>query len=201
MERVFNRKNKIILLMIVALCIICITPISYGAKKAIKVNKISLYDAKTEIFKGQKFTVKAVISPVNATNKKVKWTSSDKKVATINSDGIINPKKVGRTTITATAKDGSGVSKSFTLNVKEDKTKVQIIGDHVMYVGEYQFLTLNYGYVPASNYKWKSSKPSVATVDQRGFINAKKAGKTIITVKSKYGPSETSFTLCVNRNY
>lgn len=57
-------------------------------------------------------TLKATVLPSNATNKKLKWTSSNKKVATVSSTGKVTVKKKaakGATaTITATAKDGSG---------------------------------------------------------------------------------------------
>lgn len=203
MERIFDKTNKAILVMIVALCIISITPISYGAKKskAIKVTKIEIFDNKKEIFKGQKTITRAVASPVNATNKKIKWTSSDKKVATINSKGEISAKKVGTTTITATATDGSNIKASYKLSVIEDKRNVKIVGNHIMTVGEMQGLRIDYDQSLNRDFKWKSSKPSVATVDKNGVVKAKKNGTTIITAKSKYGTAEASFTIGVNNRY
>lgn len=52
---------------------------------------------------------KAKFTPRTATNQKLKWTSSDRSVATVTSNGLVTPKESGRTTITAKATDGSGV--------------------------------------------------------------------------------------------
>ena len=52
-------------------------------------------------------TLKAVVSPASAANRKVTWKSSNKKIATVNSKGKVTAKKAGTVKITATAKDGS----------------------------------------------------------------------------------------------
>lgn len=52
---------------------------------------------------------KARFTPRTATNQRLKWTSSDRSVATVTSNGLVIPKESGTTTITARATDGSGV--------------------------------------------------------------------------------------------
>ena len=79
--------------------------------KTVKVSKIKLTTSSKTVKAGKKVTVKAAITPVNATNKKVTWTSSNKDYATVNSKGVVTTKKAGKgktVTITAKAKDGSG---------------------------------------------------------------------------------------------
>ena len=58
--------------------------------------------------KGKSKTLKATVSPSNAANKSVKWSSSNKKIATVSTRGKVTGKKAGSTTITVKAKDGSG---------------------------------------------------------------------------------------------
>ena len=70
---------------------------------------------------GQKFKLKAVVSPSNATNKNVTWTSGNKKIATVSSKGVVTTKLPGKTTILAKAKDGSGVNKKITVVVLPKK--------------------------------------------------------------------------------
>ena len=52
-------------------------------------------------------------------NKTMTWESSDEAVGTISSKGVFTPKKAGKTTITATANDGSGKTATIELTVVE----------------------------------------------------------------------------------
>ena len=75
--------------------------------KALKVKSLKLNEKTLTLKKGGKATLKATASPANASNKGVTWKSSNKKVATVNSKGVVTAKKNGTATITATTKDGS----------------------------------------------------------------------------------------------
>lgn len=63
--------------------------------KSIKLNK-----TKVSLKKGEKVTLKPTVSPSGVKNKKVQFTSSDKKVATVSSKGVVTAKKAGKATIT-----------------------------------------------------------------------------------------------------
>lgn len=80
---------------------------------SIKLNKNSV-----SLQKGKTYTLKAAVSPNNANNKAVTWTSSNKSVATVTSKGVIKAIKDGTATITATAKDGSKKKASCKVTVK-----------------------------------------------------------------------------------
>lgn len=75
--------------------------------KALKVKSLKLNEAKLVLKKDNKEKLKVTVSPANASNKAVTWKSSNKKVATVNSKGVVTAKKNGTAIITATAKDGS----------------------------------------------------------------------------------------------
>lgn len=66
--------------------------------KSIKLNK-----TKATLNKGDKITFKATVTPSDATDKKVTFSSSDKKVAVVDSKGVVTAKKAGKATITAKA--------------------------------------------------------------------------------------------------
>ena len=82
------------------------------------VKKISLSKSGLSLKVGEKKKIKATVSPNNAENKKVKWTSSNKKVATVDSQGNITALKKGTAEITAISKDTSKVKKSCKVTVK-----------------------------------------------------------------------------------
>lgn len=72
---------------------------SCTTKITIKKAKLSLNKKTVELNRGQKFTLKAFANKNGISNKNVKWTSSNSKVASINKNGIITTKKNGTTTI------------------------------------------------------------------------------------------------------
>ena len=67
--------------------------------------------------KGETLTLRAVVTPSKATNKAVKWSSSNTKVAAVDKNGKVKALQNGTATIKATAKDGSGVSASCKITV------------------------------------------------------------------------------------
>lgn len=72
---------------------------SCTTKITIKKAKLSLNKKTIELSRGQKFTLKAFANKSGISNKNVKWTSSNSKVASINKNGIITTKKNGTITI------------------------------------------------------------------------------------------------------
>lgn len=159
------------------------------------VQSIKLNQTQRTILKGKKYTLKAKVGPKNATSKAVTWKSSDKKIATVSSKGVVTAKKAGRVTITCTAKDGSNVYATCSVTVanpvktiKLNKKKVTIKKK-----GTY-LLKATVGPKSAGNktVKWTSSNKKVATVSASGLVTAKKKGKVTITVKAKDGSKKTA---------
>lgn len=96
------------------------------------VTKLS-YNKKTqkaEVYKNKTIKFAVTVAPSNANNKGLTYSSSNKKVATVNSKGIIKGIKAGTVTITAKAKDGSRKAVKLTVKVKNppisDNTKLTI---------------------------------------------------------------------------
>lgn len=86
--------------------------------KPIPVSKIVLNKTRLELAAGQSETLVETVTPENASNKKVTWSSSDATVADVDENGKVTAKKGGTATITATAADGSEISASCTITVK-----------------------------------------------------------------------------------
>lgn len=70
--------------------------------------------------------LKVTITPSNATNKKIKWKSSNKKIATVDKKGKVTGKKKGTVTIKAITEDGSGTVGEFKINVKNRYTDAEL---------------------------------------------------------------------------
>ena len=88
---------------------------------AVSVTSISLSPTTKTIYVGQSFTLSATISPSNATNKNVTWTSSNNNVATVTSNGEVSGKANGTATITVKTEDGN---KTATCSVSVEKVAV-----------------------------------------------------------------------------
>lgn len=146
---------------------------------------------------GQKQTV-IVVMNANATNPKLEWTTSNSKVATVSSKGVVSAKAAGTVTITARATDGSGKYSSVTIQVlpKVEKIMFTFNGSPRDYDGSrvYGYKTVQMGVIispvganPAGT--WKSSNPSVASISQSGLLTIHTLGKTNITFTSDSGKS------------
>ena len=69
----------------------------------IKVSSIKVSPASLKLEKGKKGTITATVSPINAKNKTLKWTSSNEKIATVSDKGVVVAKAVGKATITVSS--------------------------------------------------------------------------------------------------
>lgn len=109
----------------------------------IKVTGISLNPVSATVKVGESQTIVPTISPSNATDKTVSWSSNDDEIATV-TNGVVNAIKEGTCTITATANDGSGVTGTCEIKVESggspkystiliNKTNYSGVGDYNWY--------------------------------------------------------------------
>jgi len=131
----------------------------------------------------EKLQLKTTISPKNSTNKNVAFQSSNKKVVVVDRKGKITAKKVGKAKIIAATNN----KKKVTVNIIVKKTPKSVkFKKKKIIIKKKKSTKLKYSLSKgAASYSkvWKSSKPSVASVDKRGKVKAKKKGKTYITIK------------------
>ena len=83
------------------------------------VTKVKLNKTKANLNVGKSLTLKTTLSPKKPSNKGIIWKSSNTKIATITSKGVVKAKKAGTVKITATAKDGSGKKATCKITVKK----------------------------------------------------------------------------------
>lgn len=158
-----------------------------------KVTDIKLTAAPSRrIAAGKKVKLKAFIAPSNATDKSVTWTSSNKKVATVNAKGLVTFKKNAggkKVTITATAKDGSKKFAKITLTCMKGSVKsIKLSGKTTVKSGKTTKLKAK---VSTKNGKanktvvWSSSNTKLATVDKNGKVKTVKGKKGTVKITAK----------------
>jgi len=181
-----------------------------GSKKSASMKLTVLYSVSdifltgdTELAGGKSLTLSAEVLPEGAVKKKLKWTTSNKAVATVSSSGKVTAKKVTdvqTVTITATAKDGSEVSDSITLTVRPQVKSISILTQDgsvlpsaktIVFEEDGQNLYLQAQVLPENAgqaVKWKSSNEKIAYVDeQTGVVTLHKKGNVTITATAKDG--------------
>lgn len=159
----------------------------------VMVSGITLNNSTLSLTTGQNFTLQAMLSPSNATNKEVTWESSDAGVAAVSKDGVVTAKKAGKATIVAKAADESGKYASCVVTVTEEKKEVTGVtlnkSSLNLGVGGSEVLSATVLPADATNKQvtWLSSTPSVATVSQSGVVTGVKEGTTQISVITAEG--------------
>lgn len=88
-----------------------------------KVEQITLNKTEGILTVGNSVTVTATVTPDNATNATVNWTSSDEKVATVDSNGKVTAVAAGNATIKATSESDGDVSADYALTVNKAAAK------------------------------------------------------------------------------
>ena len=166
----------------------------------ILVSSVKLNKSELSLYTGQSEPLTATVTPNDATNKKVTWSSDNESVATVN-DGVVTAVGAGKATITATA-DG----KSATCTVTVTAATVPVTGVTMnktstsLYVGDTETLTATVQPGNASNQTvtWSTSDASVATVEN-GVVRATGRGTATITVTTVDGGFTADCTVTVSR--
>ena len=154
------------------------------ASEKLPAFKVTLNAKKVSIQQGKSST--AVKATVMKGDKVKSWKSSNKKVATVNSKGKITAKKAGTATITVTTKKGAKATVKVTVQKKAvkctkltaDKKKLTL-----KVKKSYQLKVTKTPVTTLEKVTYQSSNKKVATVNSKGKITAKKAGKATITIK------------------
>ena len=178
----------------------CVVYVTNQVSPTVKVTGVSLNKNSISLNTGSSYSLVATVSPSNATNKNITWTSSNTSVATV-SNGVVTAKKAGTSTITVTTNDGN---KKATCTVTVTNPVVHVTGVSLnrssvsLKKGNTTSLTATVSPSNATNKNvtWTSSNTSVATVSN-GVITAKKAGTSTITVITNDGNKKATCTVTV----
>ncbi|MBQ6844838.1 MAG: Ig domain-containing protein [Agathobacter sp.] len=190
----FRRVLALFLSLVVVFASLNFSTVDVYAAKTVKAKSITLNKKQYVLKKGKTVKLKATVKPAKSTQKKLVWSSSNKKVATVNSKGVVKGIKNGTSTITVKVK-GTKLKATCKIKVQTPVSKISVPKSTVkLIVGEKYKISPTVSPKTASNKKvsYSTSKKSVATVSSKGVITAKKAGTAYITVKAKDGSKKSA---------
>ena len=140
------------------------------------------------LVKGDVKDLKANVSPADADNPDVIWTSSNTNIAAVSSKGQVTAVNEGSCVITATCKDNASISASCTIVVGTPVTSVALAPNRAsMNTGETILITASVLPTNASNkgiiWSWKS-EDGASIILTNGAVKAMKAGTVTVTAKA-----------------
>ncbi len=166
---------------------------------SVNLNKVSdIQLDQSEVFIGLGYgdlSANVKMFPETATDKSEIWTSSDESIATVDSEGWVIGKKEGDCKITVKSADNPTVSAEIAVHIVEPSTvkAIRLTRNEMSIKAGQEGYAAIVKMLPKSatdkREKWTSSNEEIATVNNEGWLVAKKAGTCAVTVQSINNPS------------
>ncbi len=169
----------------------------------VEVESVSLNKSEMTLTEGESETLAATITPENAENKSITWSSNNEAVATVDVNGNVTAKSAGTAVITATSTNGKSAGCTVTVEKKQIPVTEVRLSESTVGIVEGSTYKLTATVLPenttdSKNVSWSSSNSEVATVDANGTVTAKRAGTAVITATSTNGKT-AGCTVTVSR--
>lgn len=180
--------------MIMGMAAVTTTNVADAAKVTVKSVKVNTpYEKKAYVVKGKtiKLSANVTVAPNKSANKTVTYTSKNKSIVTVDAKGSVKGKKVGTTKVVIASKKNK--NKKATITVQVVKTAVTAVKldkkSASVNMGESISLKATVSAKSGANKSlyWKTSNAKVATVSQKGAVNAVGAGSATITAMAADG--------------
>jgi uncharacterized protein YjdB len=178
----------------------CSVTVGSEADNTVHPGGITLSLHEKAITLGTTFTLTQVITPSNATNRTVTWSSSNNAVATVSSSGLVTPISDGNALIMVTTVDGNHTDGCFVTVSEEPVTGITLnTNQATLKIGATVTINPIIAPINASNKEvtYSSSNGSVAKVSSTGVVTATGYGTTIISVSTVNGGFTTLFIVYV----
>ena len=170
------------------------------SKKVIPVTSVTLNKASLALTEQETFQLSATVSPDNATDKTVTWSSSNTAVATVSNNGLVTAIKEGSATITAKAGDKTATC-AVTVSKKVVAVTSVTLNKSSLTLTEQETFQLSASVSPDNatdkTVTWSSSNTAVATVSDNGLVTAVKEGSATITAKA--GDKTATCTVTISK--
>lgn len=151
---------------------------------------ITLKETELTINVGRYRTLQATVLPANTSDKTLRWTSSDEKVATVNTQGRVTGVAPGVCTIRCSSAAFDQVYAEATITVCQPVTKIAFTDDTVSFnVGDtcQLFWQTSPSNATDTAVTFKSSNTGIATVDENGVVTGHKRGSCTVTITAADG--------------
>lgn len=151
---------------------------------------ITVSPSNIELTIGENATLSPTIKPSNTSDKSVKWSTSNSRIAVVDNKGNVTAKGLGKATITVKTADGSNKTANCEVTVVQKATKLVLNATDIqLNINKTYTLVATITPTNTTNKQitWSSSNSSIATVDKNGKVTAKKVGTATITAKTNDG--------------
>lgn len=159
--------------------------------KPLLVENLTIQPEELKIKCGQRYQLNAIISPENASVKKIKWESSNQEVALVTNEGRVIALSPGWSIITANTTDASDISSSCILEVEAIKAEsISLSQDTIRdYIGSSTQLVASILPEETANksVNWSSNAPTIVSVDKNGVVKLLEEGVATITATTTDG--------------
>lgn len=167
------------------------------------VTRVKINDANPTIIVGENYTMDITVSPDDASNKELEYSTNKEDILSVAEDGTITGVGRGKATVYAKAKDGSGERDTLIVTVVQQPETIEVAAEDVAFVGHNKKLA--YKVLPENtndkSVTFTSGDPSIATVNEDGVIKPLKTGMVTITVASKEFPEVKAESTIEVRKY
>lgn len=149
-------------------------------------SKVKLNKTKATLGVKEKLTLKVTLTPADAKTT-LTWKSNKPTVAAVSKKGVVVAKKEGTAVITVKATNGMTAKATITVRAAPKSVTLNKSGTVTLKRGKTLKLKATLPKKTASALTWRSSKPKIASVDQKGVVRALKKGTAVITVRTFNG--------------
>jgi len=162
-------------------------------KRFVPISQIAIIPSSVKLAVDETLNMEVQITPADATNKNISWSTTDASVVSVSPEGMLNAKGIGTAMIIASTQDGTNLSVTCNVEVSEQKvliTSITIDPSAITgKVGEEYHLNALITPENASEKTvvWSSDNETVASIDGDGFVTLNAKGNALIKATATDG--------------
>ena len=161
----------------------------------VDIESMTLNYTEQTMEKGSTFRLRPIFNPIDTSDQRVTYKSSDSSIIKVSDDGTVTALKNGTAKVTVTSKDNTSIKAECNITVVTSASSISLtpteseieVGSSVQLTG-----TIEPGDVTTNSLTWVSSNEDVAHVDENGLVTGMSVGNATITAKTVNGKTATA---------